>query len=85
MTTIHLLGVRVRVFVGHGFGCPSPMLSYIGFLYRGVYKIHDNNFGTVAREVEAYLGSFYVPSVSVNAFTLLFLHLTSDFKSSDLF
>ena len=40
MTTIHLLGVRV--FVGHSFGCLSPLPSYIGFIYRGNTKICDN-------------------------------------------
>ena len=54
MTTIYLLGVRISI--GHGFGYLSPLPSYIGFLYRGNYGIHDNIFGSIAGEVEAYLG-----------------------------
>ena len=78
--TIHLLGVRV--LVGRGFGCSSPLPSCIGFLYRDNYKIRDNIFGVVAEEVEAYLGSLYIPPVSVNAVTLLFIHITSGLKSN---
>ena len=67
MTTNHLLGVRV--FVGRGFGFVSPLPSNIGFNNQGNYKIRDNIFGAIAIEVDAYLGSLYVPSVSVNVFT----------------
>ena len=40
VTIIHLLGVRV--FVGHDFGCMSPLPSSTGLLYQGNYKIRDN-------------------------------------------
>ena len=66
MITIHLL--VVRVFVGHNFCFMSPLPSCIGFIYWGNYKICDNIFGAIAGEVEAYLGSLYVPPVYVNLY-----------------
>ena len=73
---------EVLDIVGHDFSClSSAILNRI--ISRRNYKIRDNIFGTVVGEVEAYLGSFYVPSVSVNAFTVSIHSYHIWFKSSD--
>ena len=60
---------EVLDIVGHNFSfLSSVVLNRI--TSRGNYTIRDNIFGVVVREVEAYLGSLYVPLVFVNVFTV---------------